>query len=688
MLKKIIALAIAALAAAGAFTGLSACKNDDLIYTHTHVFSAEWSFDTVEHWHASDCGHSELARDRGGHDFLGGECTVCGCVRGTPVYQMSADGSSYGVTGAREEDFNVITIPGEYDGKPVTFIGEDAFAGAPLYDIDIPDSITEIGAGAFSLTKLRSVDLPEGLTEISDTLFYASPYLAEIEIPEGVERIGNGAFMDCYSLRRAALPESVREIGDRAFGSCSVLEDISLPGKLEEIGDYAFDSCPSLLSVVLPETLKELGEGAFGYCEKLIEAGNYSAFDIDEFVTYEVKNVYGRGGGSNLKERDGYIFYADGDKDEYLLAGYLGDGHELTLPADIDGHAYDIYDYAFNYNGSYYDRTVTSEIVSVTVPDGVGSIGRSAFGGLVYLEMVSLPASVSYFGENAFGWGCDHVFIEDVGAWCGAEFCGKASNPLNGGGLLYAGGEPVISLEIPEGVEEIGMYAFNGCGSLVSVTLPAGLKKIGAEAFGCPKLVEVCNLSSLEIEAGSSENGAVALNALNVCTGEGQSRLIRQDVWLFYDDGSSCYLMAHTGGRFELPSSVNGRGYAIYDYAFRNAACPAELTIPDGVTGIGDYAFYGCNALEVVVTGADTAYIGALAFYECLSLEEAGISAGTASIGAMAFEGCAKLGRVRFADPEGWTVSGGAADAGQLADPETAARFIVYGRGAYGLAKG
>lgn len=72
---------------------------------------------------------------------------------------------------------------------------------------------------------------------------------------------------------------------------------------------------------------------------------------------------------------DGWVLYADDSAQKYYLVCYAGTGTELTLPADIEGCAYEIRAYAF----------ISSRLTSVTVSRNVTCIGESAFRGCLKL---------------------------------------------------------------------------------------------------------------------------------------------------------------------------------------------------------------------------------------------------------------------------------------------------------------
>ena len=89
--------------------------------------------------------------------------------------------------------------------------------------------------------------------------------------------------------------------------------------------------------------------------------------------------------------------------------------------------------------------------------------------------------------------------------------------------------------------------------------------------------------------------------------------------------------------------TIENRVTSIGDYAFNNCTSLTSVTIPDSVTSIGDAAFGDCTSLESVTIGNGVTEIGWNAFLNCTSLTSINISDSVTSIGDCAFYNCTSL---------------------------------------------
>ena len=260
-----------------------------------------------------------------------------------------------------------------------------------------------------------------------------------------------------------------------------------------------------------------------------------------------------------------------------------------------------------------------TEILIPTTYNGmpVVSVEASAFLNNTAITSVVLPDSITSIGENAFN-GC--ISLTSV-------TFGKNSQ-----------------------LTSIGPGAFNYCYSLASITIPASVTSIGEWAFvGCYRLVEVWNLSKLNITAGSEDNGYVGYYAKRVETELSESYVYTdENGYVIYDDGTMKVLVGYVGTEVQLtiPEGIT----EIKGYAFGGSESLKSITVPNSVLNIGEGAFCDCNSLESISLPDNLKSIGAYAFYGCSSLTSITIPDGVESIGENTFYYCANLNSITISE--------------------------------------
>lgn len=182
-----------------------------------------------------------------------------------------------------------LTIPDEYNSKPVTSISQLAISSADTLEvINLGKNITYIDdwgiTGCLHLKEINVSDENSNYCSVNGVLFskdmktlvsypnantavYSSSgsldKKSEYTVPDGTEIISKCAFYKCYALEKVILPDSIKIIGERAFHKCENMKSINFPEGLRSIGFDSFLGCLGLEEITLPSTIEEIGQFAF-----------------------------------------------------------------------------------------------------------------------------------------------------------------------------------------------------------------------------------------------------------------------------------------------------------------------------------------------------------------------------------------------------------------------------------------
>ena len=356
----------------------------------------------------------------------------------------------------------------------------------------VKSGVTNIGTYAFfECRALTQVDMADTVRSIGNYAFYTCWDLANVVMRNGITSIGDWAFVSC-SLTDITLPASLISIGEGAFSYCDKLEQITIPNSVASIGSVAFRDCDALNSVNIPASVTHIGDAAFANCSKL------SKIDVAE--------------------------------------------NNPNYCAD--------YDALFNKDKTCLLRSEVHQYeIIYQIPDGVTSIGESAFSGNDALAVIFIPDSVTSLGRYAFA-NCTNL--------ASLEIPDSVTSIEHG---LFSGCTELTKVTFPDGIEEIGYAMFYGCSSLKEVKIPDSVTVIGDSSFFC-----CTSLTSINIPRSVKTIDSYAFHGCSSLTDVYYDGTERE--WSLIDISHS-----HNGGIDGATKHFNPYNLGEETYSFRNFTC-------------------------------------------------------------------------------------------------------------------
>ena len=405
--------------------------------------------------------------------------------------------------------------------------------GLLISKIVISEGVTKVGANAFynagsytngAYNNVRSLSIPSTLETLTNNNFYMCPIDTVAINSDSI--VGKGSYSSNSSMhkifgaqvRQYIIGSSVHSIAQSAFynQSADSLRSVILPEGLTSIGDWGFGYLENLDSIVLPSTLQTIGADAFY--------------------------------GSGLQK--------------------------VTIPAGVT-----------TMGGQAFQNC--DKLTSVTFEEGLTAIGTSAFTNCTALPEITIPESMQTISSGAFS-GCTNLTKVTIlsPTWVGEN---KSSSTTTKQAL----GNYIRELVLGGSITRLGKYSFSSIDSLRKVTLPDNLEIIGEHSFtSCEKLQSVTLPSSTTTIDNYAFSGCTALDSVGLNEG-----LLRIETQVF----SGCTSLP----RIALPASLIGIGGT----SFYGCTALTELTVPDGALladSLGNNIFVGCSNLTKLTVNSRT----------------------------------------------------------------------------------
>ena len=479
-------------------------------------------------------------------------------------------------------------------------------------------------------SKIKKVVIGEGVKSISDNAFHYYENLRSVSLPSTLTSIGEAAFWACSSLQSITLPNNLTNIGLNAFRACHSLTQVLIPASVTNIDGSAFECCTGLTDVVFEGNSLEFGSGATFYDCTSLKNVFFNGTRADWTAS--------RGSSGSVLPAAAQIYY----KNDLISSGTCGDNSsgnntqwKLTKAGTLIitvGTGYTeggIADFAYGKAPWYQDiydsgircliigsgiKTIGSyafadctDLAEIIVPDGVISIGNGAFLQNSGAKRVVLPPSTVYIGHGA---------LRDCSALTSVSLPDSMSNRLFLD--MFEGCTNLKSVDIPDGITDIHEGDLASCPNWTDIYYDnwgrVWNRVVSNVRDSIPDRMNVHFKDNIYDSGSCGENVTWTLTADGTLTISGTGAMTDYT----YDSRSPWYSCRTYIKRVVMQQGVTSIG----DHAFWDCSGLTSVTIPDGVTSIGGDAFSGCAALTSVTIPGSVTNVGQYAFDNCSSLTD------------------------------------------------------------------
>lgn len=529
------------------------------------------------------------------------------------VAKVDADGTLTGVTeGTAEVTVSVKNNPKLTDTLQVKVANVTADQGILLSSDDV--RVTKDG-DAVQLTALLSSDMEDAkLTwESSDenvfTVLAGAGATANIQ---GGYQVGDATLTVTASTPAAtktvtaAVRNRTADYDDFVIDENHVLRGytgnqttIIIPNDVTEIGEAAFEGDMQLTRIGIPASVRKIDERAFAAIVHS-DSGSWSKTGVAKEFSLEDTKAHP----SQLREIAPRAFANGG------ASGYL------KLPEGLTTIGESAFEGSLSLTGLYLPDSLRSipasafrqcGIGAVEMSDNMGSIGASAFSNCLFLTQIKLHHTAEGAATNGLP---SHLTELADGAfsstYLGAEGVSDLVVPgtvKHVGEGVFSGDRYITSVTLADGVESIGYGAFSGCMGLASFTMPDSVVNIGDQLFqDCEYLKEVTISRNLAADdLAGSFSWCFSLKRVNV-PDDAANYTSRDDVVYSRDMSTLVYCPTAKTGALEIPEGVTSISYDAFESSkLSNVTFPNSLQKieTNGLSKQLDVVDLGGNMVEV-----------------------------------------------------------------------------------------
>ncbi|MBP5513533.1 MAG: leucine-rich repeat domain-containing protein [Bacteroidaceae bacterium] len=587
-----------------------------------------------------------------------------------------------------------LTLHGKLNADDLKYLHESAGRLQNIESIDMKDVTFEYGGEAYATATKKVSGFIGSITHY----YYLSDENRKESDGSGnlvggydgwVKHYSNrldALFSGVTTLRRVVWPDCVKGIGEDALAGSGIVSFI-FPSDITFIGDGAFSNCTNLYSVNVPSTVTEMGS-AFNGCTSIVNVGNLShmkkieasAFKGCNFLIGNVKDMTLDLSNVDTIPENAFYYCRLLHKVKFAKVKYIGQSafydcwnlKQVNIPKGIDR----IDSYAF------YGCKSLSEVV---IPSSVRQMNFNSFYGTPYQENMPFENGIKYLGHIAVeshrdvtelnfkegtrviaddfivGYNKTDITTVSITLPSTIKRIGNAAFNSMYGDESSTGGYYALSLEsinLPEGLEEIGHKAFINDKNLTGIKLPSSLKYLGSFAF------EKClGLDQITIPEATEQFGCCIFQG---CTGLVQLKILSKAIspiefvagdFTYSGSDRDLYMCRNCTGLEKVV--VGGEVPRIPDYMFYGCTNLAKVEFENRQTdtlAIGEWAFCGCSNLQVMSTQGASNVKGLGRAVSGSNLPRLEIPIGTTTIGENAFTNCTGIKDLLI--PEGKTTIG------------------------------